>query len=98
MARRRRVSICSIRRRFTSCKSACRLGSYKIFKEYADLINNQAANLCTLRGLLDFKPAEKPLPIEEVESVDEIVKRFKTGAMSYGSISARRRTRRSPSP
>jgi glutamate synthase (ferredoxin) len=65
----------------------CRLGSYKIFKEYAELINNQAANLCTLRGLLDFKLAEKPLPIEEVESVDEIVKRFKTGAMSYGSIS-----------
>src|ERR1019366_2597550 len=65
----------------------CRLGSYKIFKEYAELINNQAANLCTLRGLLDFKWAEKPLPIEQVESVDKIVKRFKTGAMSYGSIS-----------
>jgi glutamate synthase (ferredoxin) len=65
----------------------CRLGSYKIFKEYADLINNQAANLCTLRGLLDFKPTEKPLPIEEVEPIAEIVKRFKTGAMSYGSIS-----------
>jgi glutamate synthase (ferredoxin) len=65
----------------------CRLGSYKIFKEYAELVNNQAANLCTLRGLLDFKWAEKPLPIEQVESVDEIVKRFKTGAMSYGSIS-----------
>jgi len=65
----------------------CRLGSYKIFKEYAELINNQAANLCTLRGLLDFKPAEKPLSIDEVEPVEEIVKRFKTGAMSYGSIS-----------
>jgi glutamate synthase (ferredoxin) len=65
----------------------CRLGSYKIFKEYAELINNQAANLCTLRGLLDFKKAEKPLPIDQVESVEEIVKRFKTGAMSYGSIS-----------
>jgi glutamate synthase (ferredoxin) len=66
---------------------SCRLGSYKIFKEYAELVNNQAANLCTLRGLLDFKWAEKPLPIEQVESVEEIVKRFKTGAMSYGSIS-----------
>jgi glutamate synthase (ferredoxin) len=65
----------------------CRLGSYKIFKEYAELINNQAANLCTLRGLLDFKKAEKPLPIDEVEPVEELVKRFKTGAMSYGSIS-----------
>ena len=66
---------------------ACRLGSEKIYREYAELINNQAANLCTLRGLLEFKPAEKPLPIEEVEPVEEIVKRFKTGAMSYGSIS-----------
>ena len=66
---------------------ACRLGSEKIYREYAGLINNQAANLCTLRGLLEFKPAEKPLPIDEVEPVEEIVKRFKTGAMSYGSIS-----------
>src|SRR6202012_4799356 len=66
---------------------ACRLGSDKIYREYAELINNQAKNLCTLRGLLEFKFAEKPLPIEEVESVESIVKRFKTGAMSYGSIS-----------
>jgi glutamate synthase (ferredoxin) len=65
----------------------CRLGSYKIYQEYAELINNQAKNLCTLRGLLEFKWAEKPLPIEEVEPVEAIVKRFKTGAMSYGSIS-----------
>ena len=68
-------------------QNACRTGNYKIFQEYAALINNQAKNLCTLRGLLDFKFAENPIPIEEVESVDEIVKRFKTGAMSYGSIS-----------
>ncbi|HEX7570393.1 MAG TPA: glutamate synthase large subunit, partial [Verrucomicrobiae bacterium] len=68
-------------------QTACRLGSEKIYREYAGLINNQAKNLCTLRGLLDFKAAEKPLPIEEVESVESIVKRFKTGAMSYGSIS-----------
>ncbi|MGO8765484.1 MAG: glutamate synthase large subunit [Limisphaerales bacterium] len=68
-------------------QNACRTGSEKIYREYAELINNQARNLCTLRGLLEFKPAEKPLPIEEVESVEEIVKRFKTGAMSYGSIS-----------
>ena len=65
----------------------CRLGSYKIFKEYAELVNNQAKNLCTLRGLLDFKWAENPIPIDQVESVETIVKRFKTGAMSYGSIS-----------
>ena len=66
---------------------ACRLNSEKIYREYAGLINQQAANLCTLRGLLDFKFAENPVPIEQVESVEEIVKRFKTGAMSYGSIS-----------
>jgi glutamate synthase (ferredoxin) len=68
-------------------QNACRTGSYKIFQEYAELINNQAKNLCTLRGLFEFKFADKPLPIEEVESIEEIVKRFKTGAMSYGSIS-----------
>jgi len=66
---------------------ACRLGSYKLFKEYAELINHQAQNLCTLRGLLDFNWAEKSVPIGEVEPVESIVKRFKTGAMSYGSIS-----------
>ena len=66
---------------------ACRLNSEKIYREYAALINQQAANLCTLRGLLDFKFAENPIPMEQVESVEEIVKRFKTGAMSYGSIS-----------
>ena len=68
-------------------QNACRTGSYKIFQEYTDLVNNQAKNLCTLRGLFEFKNAEKPLPIEEVESVEAIVKRFKSGAMSYGSIS-----------
>src|SRR5258706_7174230 len=68
-------------------QNACRTASYKIFQEYAALINDQAKNLCTLRGLLDFKFAENPVPIEEVESIEAIVKRFKTGAMSYGSIS-----------
>ena len=68
-------------------QNACRTGSEKIYREYAELINNQAKNLCTLRGLLEFKFAEKPVPIEEVESLESIVKRFKTGAMSYGSIS-----------
>jgi len=66
---------------------ACRTNSPKIYREYAELINNQAKNLCTLRGLLDFKFEANPIPLEEVESVEEIVKRFKTGAMSYGSIS-----------
>jgi glutamate synthase (ferredoxin) len=66
---------------------ACRSGSYKIFKEYSELVNNQSRRLCTLRGLFDLKFAEKPIPIEEVEPVEAILRRFKTGAMSYGSIS-----------
>jgi len=66
---------------------ACRTGSYKVFQEYAGLVNHQTKNLCTLRGLLEFRWADEPVPIEEVESVEQIVKRFKTGAMSYGSIS-----------
>lgn len=65
---------------------ATRQGSYKTFKEYSDLINNQSKNLCTLRGLLKFKKG-KPVPIEDVEPAQEIVKRFATGAMSFGSIS-----------
>ena len=68
-------------------QTACRLGSEKIYREYADIINDRAKTLCTLRGLLDFKFTETAIPIEEVESVESIVKRFKTGAMSYGSIS-----------
>jgi len=67
-------------------QKAVRTGSFKVFQEYASLVNDQSVNACTLRGLLDFKPAT-PIPIEEVEPVDSIVKRFKTGAMSYGSIS-----------
>ncbi len=66
---------------------ACRSGSYPLFKEYTKLVDDQAQGLCTLRGLMDLKPMPKPVPIEEVEPVDAIVKRFKTGAMSYGSIS-----------
>jgi len=67
---------------------ACRTGNFKIFKEYSDLVNNQAKRLCTLRGLMSFNlEGRQPVPIEEVESVELILKRFKTGAMSYGSIS-----------
>src|SRR5262249_55299575 len=66
---------------------ACRSNNYKVFKEYSALVNNQAKRLCTLRGLFELKFAEKPVPIEEVEPVDSILKRFKSGAMSYGSIS-----------
>ena len=66
---------------------ATQSGQYKIFKEYSGLVDNQSKNLCTLRGLLEFKYAKEPIPIEEVEPVESIVKRFATGAMSYGSIS-----------
>ena len=68
-------------------QSAVRGANYKIFKEYSALVNDQNQAWCTLRGLLDFK-ANASVPIEEVESVEAIVKRFKTGAMSYGSISS----------
>jgi glutamate synthase (NADPH/NADH) large chain len=67
-------------------QKSVRTGSYATFKEFAKLINDQSRNLCTLRGLLDFKPAEA-IPLDQVESVESIMKRFKTGAMSYGSIS-----------
>ncbi|HVP69109.1 MAG TPA: glutamate synthase large subunit [Anaeromyxobacteraceae bacterium] len=66
---------------------ACRTGDYKAYREYAALVNNQTRNLGTLRGLMDLKPTGKPVPLAEVESVESIMRRFKTGAMSYGSIS-----------
>ena len=67
-------------------QKAVRTGSYQTFKSYSQLVNDQSANLCTLRGLLEFKPGDA-VPLDEVEPVEDIVKRFKTGAMSYGSIS-----------
>ena len=66
---------------------AVRQNNPATFQEYTDLIDDQNRNLCTLRGLLKLKYAEKPHPIEEVEPAKEIVKRFTTGAMSFGSIS-----------
>lgn len=58
------------------------------YKEYAKMVNEQSKRLCTLRGLMEFKTGERePIPLDEVEPWTEIVKRFKTGAMSYGSIS-----------
>ncbi|MGO8670253.1 MAG: glutamate synthase large subunit, partial [Capsulimonadaceae bacterium] len=65
---------------------AVRTADYQTFKEYAALVNNQLEKHCTLRGLLSFHN-QQPVPIDEVEPWTEIVKRFKTGAMSYGSIS-----------
>ncbi len=66
---------------------ATRSGQYKIFKEYTEKVDTQNRNLCTLRGLVEFRFVEQPIPIEEVEPAESIVKRFATGAMSYGSIS-----------
>src|SRR4051794_22293027 len=68
---------------------ATQAGRYDIFKTYTALVDQQNERLCTLRGLFDFRDGERaPIPIDEVEPVSEIVKRFATGAMSYGSISA----------
>jgi len=66
-----------------------RTGQYSIFKEYTKLVDDQSEKIASLRGLLQFKTgARPPVPIEEVEPAIDIVKRFSTGAMSYGSISA----------
>jgi glutamate synthase (ferredoxin) len=68
-------------------QKSTRTGSYEIFKQYAKKVNDQSENISTLRGLMKFKSSRKPVPLDEVESVEAITKRFKTGAMSYGSIS-----------
>ena len=60
-------------------------GDYRMFKQYTELVDREQSGY--LRSLMDFEYPKEGIPIEEVESVDEIVKRFKTGAMSYGSIS-----------
>ena len=68
-------------------QKAVRNGNYSQFKEYSRLIDEQSQARCTLRSLLEFKPAVA-VALEEVEPVEDIMKRFKTGAMSYGSISS----------
>jgi glutamate synthase (ferredoxin) len=67
-------------------QKAVRTGNYETFKTYSNLVNQQMQQIFTLRGLLELKP-QKSIPIEEVESIENILKRFKSGAMSYGSIS-----------
>ena len=62
-------------------------GDYGMFKRYSAHVNDTSHRLMTLRGLMTFKPTRQPIPIDEVEPASEIVKRFSTGAMSYGSIS-----------
>ncbi len=67
---------------------AVRQESYETFQEYSRLVNSQNKQLCTLRGLMELKPCPTPVPLEEVEPAADIVKRFSSGAMSFGSISA----------
>ena len=68
-------------------QEATRRGDYKLFKEYTALVDD-ASKPHTLRGLMEMQYLDTPIPLDEVESVDSIVKRVKTGAMSFGSISA----------
>ena len=67
-------------------QQATRRGDYSLFKQYTACLEDETKPF-HLRGLMEFKYAENPIPLEEVEPVESIVKRFKTGAMSYGSIS-----------
>ena len=94
-ARRRRQVSVAIGWRIPSLQSAVdplpaelprRTNNFELYKKYAHLINDQSKRVATLRGLMEFTNAT-PIPLAEVESVDSIVKRFKSGAMSYGSIS-----------
>ncbi len=69
-------------------QEATKTANYSLFKSYSALVDNQAKDLMTLRGLFTFKKSQRPpLPLDRVEPVSQIVKRFSTGAMSYGSIS-----------
>jgi glutamate synthase (NADPH/NADH) large chain len=66
---------------------ATRSGQFQVYREFTELVNDQSKRLGTLRGLLDFKKDAASIPLDEVEPVEAIVRRFATGAMSYGSIS-----------
>ena len=68
-------------------QKSTRLGDYAIYKQYAQTINNQSKKFATIRGLFQFKKVRPSIPLDQVEPVESIVKRFKTGAMSFGSIS-----------
>ncbi|WP_028593319.1 glutamate synthase large subunit [Paenibacillus assamensis] len=68
-------------------QEACRKGDYKLYKKYSGLVQKEYGQNGTLRSLFELKPIGAPVPIEEVESLQSIFKRFKTGAMSFGSIS-----------
>ncbi len=66
---------------------AVQQNSFTTFEQFSELIDNQSQQLCTLRGLMEMKLAKQPVPIDEVEPAKDIVRRFATGAMSFGSIS-----------
>ena len=68
-------------------QDAARTNSFDSYKRFSDYANGYARKLCTIRGLLEFKELDTPLPLEEVEPANDIVKRFATGAISLGSIS-----------
>ncbi len=68
-------------------QEAARRGDYRLFKEFSARVDDPTRQMWSLRGLLEFKTAAQPIPLEEVESIEAIVRRFKSGAMSYGSIS-----------
>jgi glutamate synthase (NADPH/NADH) large chain len=67
---------------------ATRTAALEVFREYTRMVNDQSERLCTLRGLFEVKSDREPIPLEEVEPVEDLFKRFATGAMSFGSISA----------
>ena len=68
-------------------QTAVRQNDFNLFREFTSLLNEESQRQCTLRGLLEFAGDCEPVPLDEVEPVESIVRRFKTGAMSYGSIS-----------
>ena len=71
----------------SNLQHSVRQHNYQTFKEYSKSIDDQSKQLSTIRGLLEFKEPKQPVPLDEVEPASEIVKRFTTGAMSFGSIS-----------
>ena len=75
------------RRRSAKLQHAVRGNCHAEYNAFARTINEQSERLLTMRGLMEFKSAEQPVPLDEVEPAGEIVKRFATGAMSFGSIS-----------
>ncbi len=74
-------------RKISDGQASQQISGYQKFKQYTALLDDETRNRATIRGLLNFKPAATPIPLSEVEPAKEIVKRFVTGAMSFGSIS-----------